>query len=160
MFNKISNWCNRHQGILSLLSLIAIFYINWADAINSWLARVFNISFNGLSSLLKKNMRIDLFIIVILLYYLIRRFWIYMKTKEISIIKAVYYTPANSVDVTDKIKEFVEKNKTVRFHLSNNLTGVDPEPGVIKNLDINYKAGWVKINKTFGEGEWINLLED
>src|SRR5690349_12034045 len=114
MFNKISNWCNRHQGILTLLSLIAIFYINWADSINTWLSKFLNVSFTSLGSLLKKNLRIDTFIILLLIYYISKRLWLYIKTREISIINATYYTANEKVDITDKIKEVVEKNKIVR----------------------------------------------
>ena len=64
------------------------------------------------------------------------------------------------MDITDKIKEVVEKNKIIRFHVTNELAGVDPEPGKLKKLDISYKAGWIKANKTFGEGEWLNLFDN
>lgn len=105
-------------------------------------------------------MRIDVFIILLLVYYLLNRFWVYVKTNEIKIVTATYYTPNNAIDITDKLKEVVEKNKIIRFHLTNELAGIDPEPGKLKKLDLTYKAGWIKVNKTFGEGEWVNLFNN
>jgi len=81
-------------------------------------------------------------------------------TTDIIIIQTTYYTRIEEFDITDKIKEVVEKNKIVRFHVTNELAGVDPEPGKLKKLEISYKAGWVKVNKTFGEGEWLNLFDN
>ena len=55
------------------------------------------------------NLRVDVFLILILTYYLLYRFWIYFRTKEIKIISAKYYSSNNSIDITDKIRELVEK---------------------------------------------------
>ena len=57
-------------------------------------------------------------------------------------------------------ENLLKKNKIIRFHLTNELAGDDPEPGKLKKMDLTYKVGWSKLNKTFGEGEWVNLFND
>lgn len=53
---------------------------------------------------------------------------------EFAILQARYGTDRNHVDVTDKLREFARRDRRVR--LTNDLFGVDPDPGRDKTLRI------------------------
>jgi hypothetical protein len=158
MFNRISKWLEEHRGLLAVIAMILAIYLHWSDDINNAVSHALNISSKRLTTLLKQNLRIDRFIFLLLLFYIFKYVWKYIRIKEITIIKATYYTPQQSVEITDKIKLIVEKNRTSRFQITNELAGGDPQYGQPKKLDLVYKIGRSKINKTFGEGEWISLI--
>jgi hypothetical protein len=76
----------------------------------------------------------------------------------LSIINATYFTEINAVDYTEKIKALIKENK-LSLVISNDMTGeyFDPEPGRLKRFNIRYTYGDKFYEKTFNEGDFMNL---
>ncbi len=158
MFNLISKWCNKHQGLLSLIAVIVAIYLNWADSVNSWISSLFNVSLKGVTEFLNQNVTIGTLFLLLLLYLIIKFIWKYLKASEIVVIKATYYTPTIIKDITKEIKKIVEEKKQFSFQIDNVAAGGDPQYGVPKKFDIDYKVGKTNISKTYSENEWIDLV--
>ena len=62
-----------------------------------------------------------------------------MKDNKLVIVKAEYKTSNKSYDVTEKLKKMVSKNQ-LTITAGNQLAG-DPEYGVLKILEIQYRFG-------------------
>jgi len=86
------------------------------------------------------------------------------------ILGARYGTARNSVDVTDRLREFARRD--VNFRMGNSTFGVDPDPGAIKTLRIfargprgetrtfEYREGSIVDGSLFtgwGRGDWGNV---
>lgn len=79
------------------------------------------------------------------------------KNSELKIVKAIYGTPPNKImDATDTLNNKIADNK-LSFTLLNEVIGGDPDKGVNKVLDIEYKIGNEVINKRYKEYEHISL---
>jgi hypothetical protein len=71
------------------------------------------------------------------------------------ILKAVYWTPNNKVDVTDAVQaKILHDRLTVK---ADDSLGGDPEIGVEKQLTIRYEAGGGILEKTIRENESMTL---
>jgi len=78
------------------------------------------------------------------------------KEDKLEIIRATYGTHPNRVrDVTNKLNGEI-KNDNLSIKASNDIDG-DPDIGVRKSLEIEYKMGDKVINKTYQEDEIVNL---
>lgn len=65
---------------------------------------------------------------------------------QYEILQARYGTARNNVDVTDRLKELAQQDRT--FRMGNSTFGVDPDPGVVKTLRI-YARGRNGQNRMF-----------
>lgn len=74
---------------------------------------------------------------------------------EMNILSAFYFTSRKSVDVTKKIRSLYKENQS--FKIDNESMGLDPEYGVVKQLKVSYCLNGEKLEKTFQEGQIINL---
>lgn len=74
---------------------------------------------------------------------------------EKNILSAFYFTPRKNVDVTEKVRSLYKENQS--FKIDNASMGLDPEPGVVKQLKVNYCLNGEKLEKTFQERENISL---
>lgn len=78
------------------------------------------------------------------------------KSEKLHILEACYGSkPNNIINVTEKLNEKIRNNK-LSFKVSNDIAG-DPDPGIIKSLDIKYQISDKIIEKTFKENEEVNL---
>lgn len=79
------------------------------------------------------------------------------ESHELKIVKAIYGTHPNKImDATDTLNSKITDNK-LSFVLLNEVIGGDPDKGVNKTLDIEYRIGNEVINKKYKEYEQINL---
>jgi len=76
---------------------------------------------------------------------------------KLEIIKAIYGTPPDKImDITSTLNNKISDNK-LAFTLLNDIVGGDPDKGVNKTLDIEYRIGSEIIRKKYKEYENINL---
>jgi len=74
-------------------------------------------------------------------------------TKSLKIISAIYGTPNNSFDATKELNKLISNNR-LEFVLNNEIVG-DPDPGIVKKLDISYEVGDSLKSETFEEGSKV-----
>lgn len=70
--------------------------------------------------------------------------------KPLKIIKATYGTLNKSFDATKELNQLVTNNK-LEFVLNNEIVG-DPDPGIVKQLNITYSVGDEVKTETYEEG--------
>lgn len=81
--------------------------------------------------------------------------WIKNRNRKLKIIKAIYYTDAHSIDITDELNNAIENDK-LKIVLSNEIAG-DPHRGVRKKGKIKYKINGQEREKEHQESEVIEL---
>lgn len=158
MFNRFSKWLEDHRGLLAFIGLLLAIYLKWSDSINKSLSKAFNISFVWLNQLLKTPMTLSLFCILLIVCFLIRHLWKVIRLREIVIIRARYFTPKNSIDITDRVKGIIKISRDFSFPINNETAGIDPDPGTLKNFEIEYKVGKKTIQKNYTEHDWVRLI--
>ena len=72
------------------------------------------------------------------------------------IIRAIYGTAENPVDVTPELTSQIRGNR-IDTLVTNQLLGGDPAPGIIKSLSVEYIFNGVVLKKTAREGARIQL---
>jgi hypothetical protein len=77
------------------------------------------------------------------------------KDLHLHIIKATYWTPKATLDVTEELRKMVidDKLKTI----ASNKIRCDPDWGTVKKLTIEYRFAGVAVKKEFTEGEEIAI---
>jgi len=73
--------------------------------------------------------------------------------KPIKIIKATYGTANKSFDATKELNQLVTNNR-LEFVLNNEIVG-DPDPGIVKQLNITYSVGDEVRTETYEEGSKV-----
>lgn len=76
---------------------------------------------------------------------------------ELKIIKAIYGTSTNQVDVFTQVIGMLNDNK-LQLTVSNALSEKgDPHPGIVKELQLSYSYQGKSFDKTYKEGENVSL---
>ena len=73
----------------------------------------------------------------------------------LEILEATYSTPRVSLDVTQELKDSIQRNK-INILASNEIKG-DPEPGIVKKLKVKYNYGDEPFEKEVGVGQRLIL---
>ncbi|MEK7719871.1 MAG: hypothetical protein AAB347_09720 [Bacteroidota bacterium] len=70
--------------------------------------------------------------------------------KTLKVNNAKYGSPKNSFDMTKELNQLINNNR-LEFVLNNEIVG-DPDPGVIKTLEISYEINGERQTRTYNEG--------
>ena len=73
--------------------------------------------------------------------------------KTIAVINAKYGSPKNSFDMTKELNQLIS-NSRLEFVLNNEIVG-DPDPGVVKQLELTYEINRNRQTRTYNEGEKV-----
>jgi hypothetical protein len=70
--------------------------------------------------------------------------------KNLKVVSAKYGSPKNSFDMTKELNELISNNR-LEFVLNNEIVG-DPDPGVVKHLELTYDINGDRQTRTYNEG--------
>jgi uncharacterized membrane protein YqjE len=157
MLIPVYSWFKKNQPIVHLFYFIVGIYLSFYREINNTFSNLFT---NTLTKLLSINLTVGRLLIITLSYLIIVFIWKYFRNREIRIIKATYYSSADTskqIDITKRIQSFIKQN-IFTFQVSNILAVSDPQYGVPKKLDLEYKIGKNKRKETYLEWEIIDLI--
>lgn len=70
--------------------------------------------------------------------------------KTLKVIKANYGSPKNRFEMTKELNQLISNNR-LEFVLNNEIVG-DPDPGVVKQLELTYEINGDRQTRTYNEG--------
>lgn len=77
---------------------------------------------------------------------------------KLSIKQASYYTDEFSADVTEKMKQVVEREGVLHFKIDNGIVdNNDPHPGIPKRLSLKFDFDGKEYDHSYNEGDWLNI---
>jgi len=79
-------------------------------------------------------------------------------SEKIKIKEARYFTDDHSVDVTSKMKQIVERERTLQFVIDNGIVdGRDIHPDIAKKFTVSFDFDGTGYENTYNENEWVSL---
>ena len=113
--NNLNRWFIKHSGIMSIIYFIITVYLTFYKRINAFISDLLNGSASRINSFLEHQLLVKDLLLFIMFFLLIKYLFSFLRSKQIKIIKAVYYTPNKQLDITERIKKLVESEKRLYF---------------------------------------------